>query len=297
MKNNNKKSLQQKRQIGFSLIELMIAMLIGLFLLAGITTSYISSKKSSIKVDEMSKIEDNGRLALEVLTNAIEHTGYTPPQNALNFFPDAFINNKSEVASVTCPGGKESVENPGLFSNERLTKNKVGGDQIALMYHGDSRIFSDCSGAELPVECHSEAPAALGLGGSGSNKSIIYNAFFLEKNKVKNTFLLKCAGSRDKKVQTIADGIENMQFLYGLDETDDGGANRFVNASNIVTSGGNWGQVVSVQIALLVRSDKPVKPKKEKITYTLLDQVYTPTKADRYQRAVFTTTVQIRNRI
>ena len=35
-----------KKQSGLSLIELLVAMVIGLFLLAGITTSYLSSKKN-----------------------------------------------------------------------------------------------------------------------------------------------------------------------------------------------------------------------------------------------------------
>lgn len=286
---NNKKTMQNTAK-GFSLIELMIAMLIGLFLLAGIATSYVSSKKSSVKVDEMSKLEDNGRLALEVLSNAIEHTGYMPVANADPFNPP-FILNNGDVTSVGCPGGGNSVESLGIFKPTRITKDGAAGsgDRIAIMYHGDSRVFSDCSGATLPATCQAEPPTVPSLG--APNKSRIYNAFFLTKNAANNLLQLRCAGSREKKVQILADGIEEMQFMYGVDTTDDGNANSYKNATNVAA----WNSVVSVQIAVLVRSEKPVKPHKEKITYTLLDQSYTPTTKDRYQRAVFSTTVRLRN--
>lgn len=277
--NNNINNKAQKKQTGLSLIELLIAMLIGLFLLTGIATSYLSSKKSSNTRDEFSMLEDNGRLALEVLSGVLEHTGYTPVNAGILNPP--FITNDTQVVSAACGTGN-SVESTGIFST-RITQDNAAGDAITVMNNADNRVFTDCSGGQLPVACQaSPAGAAAGI---PSVATRIYNAFYLEGGE------LRCAGSRDNSVQVIADGIENMQFLYGLDTTDDGRVDKYVNATNV---GGFWNSVMSIQVAILVRSDKVVKAQSEQITYTLLDQSYTAPD-DRFQRAVFTTTVRIRN--
>ena len=88
----------RNRQSGLSLVELLIAMTIGLFLLAGITTSYLSSKKTSIKRDQYSQLEDNGRLALEILTKTLEHTGYTSSKGVP--LEDKFISVAADVSSL-----------------------------------------------------------------------------------------------------------------------------------------------------------------------------------------------------
>ena len=279
LKQNNYK----KTQRGLSLIELLIAMLIGLFLLTGIATSYLSSKNSSNKRDELTKLEDNGRLALEVLTQAIEHTGYTPINAGILNPP--FVTDDAQVVTAACDGGGNGVKERKIFKT-RITKDGAAGDAITVMYNGDNRVFRDCSGGVLPVLCRAPPPGA--AAGSSSDMTRIYNAFYLGKKDKK----LRCAGSRDAKAQVIADGIENIQYLYGLNTTrTDGGVDRYVNAANVGT---NWNNVVSVQIAILVRSEKPVKPQKEKITYTLLDQSVVAGD-DKHQRAVFTTTIRIRN--
>jgi len=276
---NNK--IQKKQQTGLSLIELLIAMLIGLFLLTGIATSYISSKKSSNQRDELTILEDNGRLALEIISKSIEHTGYTPINAGILNPP--FVTNDAQVVSASC-GAENSVKDTSIFSN-RITQDGVAGDAITVMFNGDNRVYTDCSGGELPSLCRVPAPGA--AAGSSSVMTRIYNAFYLNNGE------LHCAGSRDSKVQVIADGIENMQFLYGLDTTGDGDVNQYVNATATSVAGG-WNSVVSIQVAILVKSKKPVKSKNEKITYTLLDQVVVAPN-DRHQRAVFTTTIRIRN--
>ncbi len=277
MNNINKKV--HKTQAGLSLIELLIAMLIGLFLLTGIATSYLSSKNSSNKRDELTKLEDNGRLALEVISRGIEHTGYTPINTGILNPP--FITNGAQVVSAACGAGN-SVENIGIIA-PRITQDNAAGDALTVMFNADNEVFTDCSGGELPVACRA-APAGAAAG-APSVATRIYNAFYLQGDE------LRCAGSRDGNVQVIADGIENMQFLYGLDTTDDGRVNRYVNANNV---GAFWNSVLSVQVAILVSSTKDVKAQNEQITYTLLDQpVIAPN--DKKQRAVFTTTVRIRN--
>ena len=86
-------SSNRHKQSGLSLIELMIAMFIGLFLLVGITTSYLSSKKSSIDRDQISILQENGRIALDIMAQTLQSTGYTSFTGGI--LEDKFINEES----------------------------------------------------------------------------------------------------------------------------------------------------------------------------------------------------------
>ncbi len=270
------------KQGGLSLIELLIAMLIGLFLLAGIASSYLSSKRASVNRSQTSVLEDNGRLALDIITKSLEHTGYAP--NLLLEKP--FIANLSDVVADTCPDGTVNVVNTGIFKAV-ADNDTLGQDTIGVIFHGDNNLFTDCAGntmdAVTPVGCRllpfpnvNTAPKA----------SKIYNSFYIDN--AKDT--LKCSGSRSAAAVTIADGVENIQFLYGVDNNTDGMVDRYVKATAVT----EWSSVISIQTAILVRSLKAVKNTAEVKKYTLLDVVVTSPK-DKFQRAVFSTTIHLHN--
>lgn len=95
--------------------------------------------------------------------------------------------------------------------------------------------------------------------------------------------------------QEMIEGVENMQIMYGVDNNADKIANSYVNAAGVVAAGG-WSNVVSVKIALLVRTlSEDQNNEVDTATYNLLGTVINPTD-DRRRRKVFSTTVQIRNR-
>jgi len=272
-----------KIQAGFSLIELLIAMLLGVFLLAGIASSYVSSKKTSRDSNELSQIEDNGRIALETIRDIIQHTGYSPNSDA-SLHP--FIVTAS-VASVACSDGSNSVVNPALFTQARITTDGANGDSLAVTYYGDNNLFTDCLGNALPAACR------LGTAGVSNNAAKIHNSFFVTNNNK-----LKCAGSRTENAHTIADGIENIQYLYGVDTDGDNSIDSYLNATALankaVANPSIWNAITSIQVAVLVRSLKPIKPTAESKSYTLLDTTVT-SNSDRFKREVFTTTVRLRN--
>lgn len=266
----------KRQQSGFSLIEMMIATVLGLMLTIGTASMYFSSQQSSMARSQYTAIEDNGRSALEVLTKIIEHTGYS----STNAVPldERFIS--SAVTAASC-GGVENVLTPSLFS---ATTNGVAGvsDSVGIIYIGDANLNRDCSGEQLPVTCQ-----AGGVGSMESSK--IYNYFSVEINAT-GVPALNCLGSRNTATVEIAEGVENLQVLYGLDNNNDSRVDQYVNADNVIS----WNRVVSVQLAILVRSLRNVKTKAETKTYNLLDNIAITTN-DKYQRAVFTTIVRLRN--
>ena len=67
------------KQRGISLIELMIAMVVSLVLVAGISTVYMSSKRNYQARDQLSLMDESARIALNALTKHLEHAGYATP--------------------------------------------------------------------------------------------------------------------------------------------------------------------------------------------------------------------------
>lgn len=65
-----------KRNAGFSLIELMIGMLLGILLMTGAASIYLASKRSFTEVEQVATLSDNGRFALKLMTDSLRHIGF-----------------------------------------------------------------------------------------------------------------------------------------------------------------------------------------------------------------------------
>lgn len=65
-----------RRQQGLSLIELMIAITLGLLVLAGLTTVFVTASESQRELQRSAQQIENGRYAVDTLTNDIHHAGY-----------------------------------------------------------------------------------------------------------------------------------------------------------------------------------------------------------------------------
>jgi type IV pilus assembly protein PilW len=90
--------------------------------------------------------------------------------------------------------------------------------------------------------------------------------------------------------ECLVEGIENMQFEYGIDTDGDFRADRFDPAPSSI----DMENAVAVRIYLLVRSVGPVTGYTNDRTYTL-GSTSIPAENDRFYRRVFQTTVLLRN--
>lgn len=273
MNNNN------NRQRGLTLIELMVAMVIGLVLLSGILTVYLGSKKSYSTRDQVSLMEENARAALRTLKRHIEHAGYSSDSGML--VANYIIPTSVTPNAGTCADGSDNIVKSAVLED---TADAANGDTIGVGFYSDNRVLSDCTETNLPNECRvDQAP--------DRQATMVYNTFSVRKD-AQNIPTLYCGGSLNANRQPLAQGIENIQFRYGVDTNNDGTVNQYMTATAI-QAGALWERIKSVQIAILVRSVNPVFSANESRTYRILD--VTQTKNDRYKRSVYTTTVHLRN--
>jgi type IV pilus assembly protein PilW len=80
MKHGNTRKVACTRacQRGYSLVELSVATLIGLFLLAGILTLLQGTRKTSGNQNLLAQLQDNERVAMTMITGVVEAAGYYP---------------------------------------------------------------------------------------------------------------------------------------------------------------------------------------------------------------------------
>jgi len=71
------------KQAGYSIIELMIASVIGLVVLSGAVTIFTSNKASQALSTGMSQVQENGRVALDIIANGIRLAGYQGCTNGI----------------------------------------------------------------------------------------------------------------------------------------------------------------------------------------------------------------------
>lgn len=119
-------------------------------------------------------------------------------------------------------------------------------------------------------------------------------------NGVPSLFALRLTrlGATNAQLQAfeLIEGVDSMQVRYGVDADNDRQVESWQSADT-VDAGGLWPQVLSVEIALLMRSsDEDYNGTIDTVTYNLAGTVFDPVN-DRRFRQVFGTTVGLRNRL
>ena len=89
-------------QRGFSLVELSIAILIALFLLGGLVTLLMGTRRTNATQSSLSQLQDNERIAMTLITNVVQKAGYfaDPVGQQLSSFP------AENVAAIAMAGGQ-----------------------------------------------------------------------------------------------------------------------------------------------------------------------------------------------
>lgn len=158
-----------RRQNGFSLVELMVAMVIGLILTAGVISVYLTSKKSYSVDTGLAQVQENGRFAMSFMEPLVRMGGYmgctrATPTNHLMNTPTIDFDFSKPVqgfdysATNTDVGGSYTV--PSTFTVDTnagdWTPNlptQITGALGGLALKGsDILVLHEAAGLQLPIE-------------------------------------------------------------------------------------------------------------------------------------------------
>jgi len=300
----------KRTQKGLSLVELLIAMVVGLFLLAGVITSFVGTKESDRTRRAISQMDGDARAALAIMRQTISHAGYPSIHGKVIENNKAFYTREDgNLPNPLCQGGlRRDVLTPRLSSATRdrfrrdvltivaLTDNPCldGNDSCpnVAQQNPDAKLFADCTGGgadrdERTVSCSADdVPGTL----NSSTKGYMYSTFRLGGGSRSNT--LFCDGSRGGS-QPLVDNIVAMQFLYGVQQND---GTTIYKRANLIENDEEWPLVSSVQVGLLVQSaeDNILKQSSGKTYRVLQSSNYTISDSRRLYK-VYRTTINLAN--
>lgn len=257
----------QQKQTGFTLVEIMVAITIGLVMAAGILQVSQANKESNRLQRNMGYVQENIRSAMEILGRDIRMAGHyidNNPTARILKAPMPFINSAPNGTTITT--APVTADGGGADS-----------DQITLTYEVTNANPTNCLGVVPPVVA----------AGPAAGNVFVENHYFIRNNR------LMCQGNGGV-AQPLVEGVENLQILYG--ENTDGNplsANRYVEPEVV-----NMNNVVSVRIGMRFISREAVRPTADNNSYALLDATaFTPSAIapDRLLRREITTTIFLRN--
>lgn len=269
----------RRQQSGLSLVELMVALLLGLVLMTGIIQVFLSSRQTYATNEAMARLQENGRFALEFLSRGARLAGYVEP---------IYIGNKPlPIVRPLCAGL------PGTVPSTLCSENGAGNESDSISFvmqpalvDGEKR---DCLGnivgtSDLIINnfsiiaANGNTPAALGCRA--------YN-------------LTTASWTGGPNAQALVEGVDSLQILYGISTGNDSrSANQYVSADRVGNNLSDWQKIRSVRISVLANSVVTTSSDQANRQYILLDAsplTAANLNSDRRSRQIFTTTIQLKN--
>lgn len=338
-----------RAQCGFSIVELMVALGLSMLLLMGVVAMFVSSRTNYETTERLSRIQENGRYALDQLSSSIREAGFQGctrslsltgtgalayqistlnPANILWQFQNPVQGFQSNgngtwtpvITPITGLGLAPNVVSDVLVlrrvprrdsiplrlgaaqasSTAPLTVPAVAGSDLRS---GDVVMISDCDArAYFQVTNYSGGVITYTATGKNATADLLHPFRLGAEIVPVETVIYFVAPVRGQlslwrqtngnMVEELAEGIERMEVQYGEDTTGNSRVDRYVTANTVA----DWGNVISVRIALLARSPEEYGTERDPEIYTLLEQTL-PAFNDRHQRQIFTTTIALRNQV
>jgi type IV pilus assembly protein PilW len=210
---------------GFTLLELMIAMTIGLFLAGALITVVQTNKRVFSNQNQLEQMQDSQRMAMTLMTDVIQSSGY---------FPQPWVNT---LGNTLVAGG--------AFANSQAITGVYNaaapGDTISVRYMTAPQDgILNCSGLSNtnPV--------------GGANILYVNTFAVVPGVPAGQPSQLQCTDQTGTPYN-LASGVTNLSVLYGVKTNAAAPGNNvdtYMNATQVTGPPNYWQNVISVQISL-----------------------------------------------
>lgn len=307
-----------------SLIELMISMTLGILIVAGMATLFMQNKNSYRQDEQIARMQEDARYALNLLVDDIELAGFWA-----NLFDPTSITADDELTltqdcgaaagwlysvdqAVTAydkPDNANAIST--VFSCITAGNHQANTDAIAIKrLEGAVTEVADLDNDTVYLQTN----GVLGLlyeQDPGLTPDVVVPAPLANWKYIPKVYYVRsfadtagdgiptlCRYALDFDGATptmaeecLAQGVENLQLEYGIDTDADGVANRYLSGP---TAAQLASQLVSIRVNLLMRSLQEDVNYTNLKTYSVGNVDFDPPD-DGYYRRVYTTTVLLRN--
>ena len=289
-------------QAGFTLIEMMVAVAIGLAVISALVGAYLVSFQSGRHTDAMVQITEDATLALNVMRQQVAQAGFSQAHGAneggglaLHAFP----------AIAGCEAANFVDLQASIFvpTNCRPTDpDQTTPDALEVAYEGTvlpgaaSNGILGGAGAKQPLDCLGNSFPTTHDDATGDDYWLNDSKFYVANGS------LWCHGPGSAAGAAVVQNVETLQITYGMAAAPAGspGAGQIIYYDVAPHPGSPlWANVLSVNLCVQVRSGLKV-----------LDKAQQPTlggwidcrnvrhlSTDGYLRRTFSTTIVLQNKL
>lgn len=316
------------RQQGLSLIELMVALVIGSILIAGAVFVYVQSRSSYGVNETVARLQETARYALSIVEPDIRMSNYWGLVKGASVITQQASQAQPSLGAPTSCGNNFAHDllanlagdnNAYTLGCAAYGSGAVGSADVLTIRRASTIAQAGTTANTLQI-CSTRMMGRLISDGSvctaapaGRVNNLIVNAYYVARDSEQRAGLpaLRRYSLIPGPVfdsQEIVSGIEDLQVQFGIDPAGTNGvATRYVNPDAVPFGS----QIVSVRIWLLVRAENPEVGFTDNRTYEYGDRdaangttanltaagaatlAYAP--ADGFRRMLVSRTIQIRN--
>ncbi|HIV71428.1 MAG TPA: PilW family protein [Candidatus Aquabacterium excrementipullorum] len=224
---------------GRSLIEMMIAILIGSLVLAGVLIIASGSITVGRRADSLGGLSDTGQTALQLLSADVRMAGYSLPRT---YFVAGYETKMLSTAGIRgCDAGFTDNSVAQFNALSCKTGTSASGGAMSISYEADefnSILVTNSAGALVPSDCRGTGLVALtGLKGnterpmSGQDSMStspaywrVENRYYIANSSTDGEPTLFCLGNggaspgfgAGQSPQALVRGVERMVLSYGV---------------------------------------------------------------------------------
>jgi len=312
-------------QQGFSLIELMIGLVLGMFVIGVIVTVFVQSKHNFNQDEQIAQMQENGRYALQLLSREVSHAGFLGGMSAVDTITLDSNTTVFSTSTNTCAEWFNPLAKPIEIYDEGTTEascfglGEAPGTRVLVVKRTDGKPTAVPAANKLYFRTPGQGGTIIQTTSAGSTPAGRVDwEYFVEVYYIKNDDSDGDGTSvpglhRQRLVVTggainltddglLVPGIRNFDLLYGIDTGEDDG---IADEYEVSTSyGGTMNKVVSARVSVLAASVFKDHNYENNKQYTLYPSVVAPAyitglsdaaNGSNYYGRVFSTTAQIRN--
>jgi len=314
---------------GMTLIELMVALAIGLFLMIGAVTVFLQGRATFRVTETVARLQENARFALDAIEPDIRmahHFGLTTRWNK--------VQGRARQTDPASPIGPHTCGNNWHLDLERAVEATNGAYTWGCAANGapqpdaDTLVVRRASQTTFPptggwVQLQSARfqdsqiftgaaiPAGY-LAATSQTHRLVVNGYYVDQNSSLDTPGNPVPSLRRKTLgagpaitdEEVLPGVEDMQIQLGVDTDPVGAANRgsidrYVNPNDPILDPTNAAflpeaEVLAVRVWLRLRSERPEAGYRDAHAYVHADQNVGPFN-DNFRRVVVSKTIYLRN--
>ncbi len=315
---------------GFTMVEMMVAIVVGLIVLGGLVQITASQKQAFRLQQSANFLQENARFAVRTLDYGLrmaDHWGGVESRKVTG-------NPTIDAGSGSCDSAWVTDVDEGIFGFDgsgstpldciNADNYEPNTDIVVIRYARpsfpdgldedqvylragvgtDGILFlgSDGLPSEIPtVDGVYTYPLAVDVFHvrpcSDPGDDDLCDADDDDGNPMPSLVSLRLQSSGKLVIVPLVEGVEQLQFEYGIDADGDNDVDTFDNAANI-TAGNLWDDVVAIRFSMLLRGDSRDVSLGSPGPFDLSTDTPSFSPGDaQWQRRVFVKVVQLRNRL